>query len=655
MTTKDGPIGLWEPGSATDILLQMGSEGKPMLGGGHERGTQVGALNRIAVALVAVALPPARGASPRPEGVRAMAYPRRISPAIVIALLVAGLIVSPAPASAELLVPTCGPGVQYFPDRLDANCFLNGYGGVSITVSPASPWEEGYWKGRWSMTLPPASGHCDGPCDSMSAGLDWRTYQPGEPRASAGAPVGSELGFGSDGGGSPTAGGSFSGDYYLKPLGGHEQVVLVSAFSHGCVQGQAGNCGHGAADAILRMGTPAEPPTCVPGQPEVVGAATTEVVVRVKPCPVGDREGVSGYRIQVATGSGAFGETQDVDGEFVEWAFPLDDGVRQRFRVYAYGGGGNGPPSKPSAPAVLPFTSIGGVTTQQWRDFAGRAPTSEEREEWADAMQDNMTPGRLIADAMDRLSWQTPAPIVRLYRAYFLRLPTLRELDGWTAKRRSGTPLHKASQALATSDEFDDEYGNLSNRQFVKLVYRNVVGRAGTSGEIDAWTGRLDQRRMTRGEVMLSFSESGDFRRATAETVDIVRMYAAMLRRIPRTAQVEELDGESRRAIAASLLAHDLYQDRVGTVASPFITTRSLPSGRVGRNYATSIAHIGGTPSLTWSVSAGALPPGLTLGPATGVLSGTPTDAGTHSFTVRLIDVRGRIATKALTLVVAAS
>ena len=40
-----------------------------------------------------------------------------------------------------------------------------------------------------------------------------------------------------------------------------------------------------------------------------------------------------------------------------------------------------------------------------------------------------------------------------------------------------------------------------------------------------------------------------------------------------------------------------------------------------------------GTPASTFSVTAGALPPGLTLS-AAGVLSGTPTTAGTYGFTV---------------------
>jgi hypothetical protein len=56
-------------------------------------------------------------------------------------------------------------------------------------------------------------------------------------------------------------------------------------------------------------------------------------------------------------------------------------------------------------------------------------------------------------------------------------------------------------------------------------------------------------------------------------------------------------------------------------------TTTSLPSGQVGTSYSTTLAASGGTPPYQWSVSSGALPPGLTLAAATGVISGTPTTA----------------------------
>jgi hypothetical protein len=91
------------------------------------------------------------------------------------------------------------------------------------------------------------------------------------------------------------------------------------------------------------------------------------------------------------------------------------------------------------------------------------------------------------------------------------------------------------------------------------------------------------------------------------------------------------------------------------------ILTKGLSPAVVNKSYDASVFTFGGKPPLTWTVSAGALPNGFTLTPGTGddedqgKLEGTPTAAGTSSFTVQATDADGKVATQALTLDVRAS
>ncbi|MBI2062496.1 MAG: putative Ig domain-containing protein [Candidatus Yanofskybacteria bacterium] len=67
------------------------------------------------------------------------------------------------------------------------------------------------------------------------------------------------------------------------------------------------------------------------------------------------------------------------------------------------------------------------------------------------------------------------------------------------------------------------------------------------------------------------------------------------------------------------------------------IITSSLPDGVVGQSYNQTISTSGGTLPISWT-QIGSLPPGLNFDTFAGVISGTPTTAGTYNFTIKAED-----------------
>jgi hypothetical protein len=99
----------------------------------------------------------------------------------------------------------------------------------------------------------------------------------------------------------------------------------------------------------------------------------------------------------------------------------------------------------------------------------------------------------------------------------------------------------------------------------------------------------------------------------------------------------------------------------VGAAVTITIAPSTLPAGSVGTAYTQALTATGGAAPYTWSlvsntnVAVTGLPPGLTLNPATGAISGTPTATGTSVFTIQATDSNGATGQQAYSLVIAAA
>ncbi|THJ17164.1 MAG: hypothetical protein CAF44_016105 [Nitrospira sp. CG24D] len=95
------------------------------------------------------------------------------------------------------------------------------------------------------------------------------------------------------------------------------------------------------------------------------------------------------------------------------------------------------------------------------------------------------------------------------------------------------------------------------------------------------------------------------------------------------TVQVDDINGQSDVQPLSI---------RINLPAAPNITTTPLSPGTFNGAYNQTVSITGGVGPFVWVVTTGVLPPGLTLNPSNGNISGTATRAGSFTFTLRVTD-----------------
>jgi hypothetical protein len=177
-------------------------------------------------------------------------------------------------------------------------------------------------------------------------------------------------------------------------------------------------------------------------------------------------------------------------------------------------------------------------TMQQYRDFLSREGDPAGITGWTNAIVAG-TYSRLdvINGFFNSVEFDgVVAPVVRLYFALFLRVPDYNGLVFNVGLIKNGSQtLQSLADFFTASPEFQAMYGTLDNTQFVTLLYSNVLGRAPDAAGLAGWVSLL-QSGYTRGQVMLGFSESVEYKAKKFNEVYVTMMYVGMLRRSPEPA-----------------------------------------------------------------------------------------------------------------------
>ncbi|MFZ6733718.1 DUF4214 domain-containing protein [Undibacterium sp. Ji42W] len=127
--------------------------------------------------------------------------------------------------------------------------------------------------------------------------------------------------------------------------------------------------------------------------------------------------------------------------------------------------------------------------------------------------------------------------IVRLYLAAFNRIPDTDGFTFWMGVHRNGGSNSQIAQVFAQSEEFVSKYGaNLSNSQFLDLIYQNVLGRGADAAGRDYWVGQMTNG-MARGEIVNQFAQSQEFKIAASTKVYASVVYTTLIGRMPTAAE----------------------------------------------------------------------------------------------------------------------
>lgn len=181
------------------------------------------------------------------------------------------------------------------------------------------------------------------------------------------------------------------------------------------------------------------------------------------------------------------------------------------------------------------------VVLAWYRALLGREPNRMELFAWTDRIDIGLaTTDDLIADLTMAKPRRDPAgAVVRSFRVSLGRLPTINEIRAWEDAYEADTTLDDLNQTLISSQAFADANGDLSDAEFVQVIYENAIGRGPTERRMADWLEAFEDG-ATRSSLPTYFADSYTVKDSTWHGLEVIQAFRAGLDRMPTGDEYQE-------------------------------------------------------------------------------------------------------------------
>ncbi len=121
-------------------------------------------------------------------------------------------------------------------------------------------------------------------------------------------------------------------------------------------------------------------------------------------------------------------------------------------------------------------------------------------------------PAESIETLVNRPDFDKPeADVLRLYRAFFRRDAELGGANYWLSLSAAGATIDQISYQFAASEEFGNTYGDVNNRDYLAILYSNILDREPDGDGFNYWLGLMDSGELNRGGVVRWIAANDEF------------------------------------------------------------------------------------------------------------------------------------------------